>query len=140
MSAPAHSPEPVQRPARAGRAIVVGVFAVATAGAFALAWATTDSTLSPKQREARQGIRRLDGLLKEYDRNVGRFPSLAEGFKPLIDARALQGPPMDPWGRPYEYRHAPKRGYAMSLGADGKPGGAGDDADVTGGGIEEHQP
>ncbi len=141
MSALAQSPSTdAARPSCVGRVVIVSVFALATAGAFGLAWLTTDHTLSPKQKEARQRIRRLDGLLKEYDRNVGRFPSLAEGFTPLVQARTLQEVPVDPWGNPYVYRHAPKRGYALSLGADGKPGGTGEDADVTGGGTEEHKP
>ena len=41
--------------------------------------------------------------------------------------------PNDPWGRPYQYQTPGRNGAAFdifSLGADGKPGGEGNDADI----------
>jgi len=41
--------------------------------------------------------------------------------------------PNDPWGRPYQYQSPGRSGAAFdifSLGADGKPGGEGNDADI----------
>jgi general secretion pathway protein G len=39
--------------------------------------------------------------------------------------------PVDPWGREYGYELAsPGRPRIFSLGADGQPGGAGDDEDL----------
>ena len=41
--------------------------------------------------------------------------------------------PSDPWGRPYQYTAPGRAGRAFdvfSLGADGKPGGDGNDADI----------
>ena len=39
---------------------------------------------------------------------------------------------MDPWGRPYVYRSPGAKGEfeLVSYGRDGKPGGAGEDADI----------
>jgi general secretion pathway protein G len=41
--------------------------------------------------------------------------------------------PVDPWGNPYMYRNPGTNAEfdVISLGADGKPGGAGDNADLT---------
>ena len=40
--------------------------------------------------------------------------------------------PDDPWGNPYEYRYSDGVPEIMSIGADGRSGGSGEDADVTG--------
>ena len=44
----------------------------------------------------------------------------------------LDKPPKDPWSRPYLYLHPGSHGDVdvFSYGADGKPGGDGEDADV----------
>jgi hypothetical protein len=44
----------------------------------------------------------------------------------------LHEPPIDPWGRPLSYQPKPRnRGYVLSCyGADGKPGGIGEAADI----------
>lgn len=48
--------------------------------------------------------------------------------------------PDDPWGRPYTYvapgRHNPETYDLYSLGRDGRPGGEGEDADITSWGGE----
>ncbi|MBT5267606.1 MAG: type II secretion system major pseudopilin GspG [Rhodospirillaceae bacterium] len=77
--------------------------------------------------------------------DVGRFPSTKEGLEALVNRPAglkrWNGPylkggevPADPWGNAYSYE-APSEGKALrviSLGADGKTGGSGDDEDVSG--------
>jgi general secretion pathway protein G len=127
------------RPSRAGRRVVAVVVLVATAGAFALARLTFDPTLSPVQRQARAEIRGLEGYFKSYHRITGRFPSQAENFYPLLQVGLLKDIPLDPWGRPYQYRMEGAKGYVISYGADGEPGGSGDAADIISGGAISSQ-
>ncbi|QRO00496.1 type II secretion system protein GspG [Archangium violaceum] len=140
MTTPEHAPtqqqaEATVRPSRVGRLLVGGVILVATAGAFGIASLTFDSTLSPLQRQTRAEIRGLEGYFKSFHRITGRFPSQAENFYPLVQVGLLKEMPVDPWGRPYQYRMDGGKGYVMSYGADGLPGGSGDDADLISGGV-----
>ncbi len=54
--------------------------------------------------------------------------------EPYIDEERIQykfGEVLDPWGNPYVYRRLSARGFEIiSYGADGVPGGEGDDADI----------
>ncbi|ATB27370.1 type II secretion system protein GspG [Melittangium boletus] len=128
--------EPEVRPTRKGRFIVAGVILAATAGAFGIARLTFDKTLSPLQRQARAEIRGLEGYFKSFHRITGRFPSQAENFYPLLQVGLIKEIPMDPWGRPYQYRMSERgNGYIMTYGADGVRGGKGDAADLVSGGV-----
>jgi general secretion pathway protein G len=95
---------------------------------------------------AKAQITSLEQALDQYRLDVGRYPATEAGLaalvtKPAGDAAAnWQGPylkkalPNDPWGHPYVYVSPGQEGreYDLtSLGADGKPGGTGEDADVT---------
>ena len=90
--------------------------------------------------------RMLRGAVETFHLEVGRLPTVQEGLAVLVtapvDERAKarwRGPyldeavPADPWGNPYVYDIPGREGMAFalySLGADGKPGGEGNDADV----------
>jgi general secretion pathway protein G len=90
--------------------------------------------------------RMLRGAVETFQLEVGRIPTADEGLavlvKPPADERAKarwRGPyldeavPSDPWGNPYVYSMPGRDGlpFALySLGADGKRGGEGNDADV----------
>ncbi|HYO70491.1 MAG TPA: type II secretion system protein GspG [Archangium sp.] len=136
-----HAPTPQQteetaRPSRVGRLLVAAVILLATAGAFGIASLTFDRTLSPLQRQARAEIRGLEGYFKSYHRITGRFPSQAENFYPLLQVGLLQEVPNDPWGRTYQYRMSDQgKGYIVSYGSDGVPGGTGEAADLISGGV-----
>ncbi|SET56998.1 type II secretion system protein GspG [Stigmatella erecta] len=137
------SPQPpvsTAHPARVGRIALAIVFLLGTALAFGLVYLTQDDTLGQKQRRARAQIRRLEGYFQAFHRATGRFPTEAEGFTPLIQAKVMDTPPMDPWGNPYVYRMNDVRAGLVSYGSDGVPGGEGDAADVTSGGLEETRP
>lgn len=128
--------EETARPSRVGRLLVAAVILLATAGAFGIATLTFDSSLSPLQRQARAEIRGLEGYFKSYHRITGRFPSQAENFYPLLQVGLLQEVPNDPWGRAYQYRMSEQgKGYIMTYGSDGLPGGTGDAADLISGGV-----
>lgn len=99
-----------------------------------------------KVATARAQIESLATALDTYRLDNGRYPTTAQGLgalwqKPMIDPPAnwtepyvRKAVPDDPWGRPYVYE-APGRvnptGFdLLSYGADGKPGGEGDNADI----------
>jgi general secretion pathway protein G len=129
------TPAEAPRPSRVGRLVLVGVLLAATALAFGLVYLTEDWTLSPTQRRARHDIRRLQTFFQQHHRIMGRFPTEEEGFTPLIAGRVIESVPADPWGHPYLYRFNGKRGSVLSYGADGKPGGTGEAADLSSGGV-----
>ena len=129
------SPNTAARPSRTGKVVVAVACLLATAMAFTLAYVTTDHSLGPKQRLALEQIRRMEGFFKVYHKTMGRFPTEEEGFTPLLKARVVPEIPVDPWGRPYLYQFNNQRTGVVSYGADGQPGGEGEDADITSGGL-----
>jgi general secretion pathway protein G len=89
-------------------------------------------------------VKRLGGILDLYRLDVGAYPTTEQGLDALLreprGATRWNGPYLqqpdaltDPWGRPYEYRAPGEHGaYDLySLGADGRPGGEGENADAT---------
>ena len=88
----------------------------------------------------------LKGALQTMRLDISRWPSEAEGLSLLTTrpgdaeaARGWAGPyldeavPQDPWGQPYQYspQASGDNPFSLySLGADGKPGGEGQDADI----------
>ena len=86
----------------------------------------------------------LDEALKRYRFDCGNFPSSEVGLKGLMDNSAgcsnWKGPYIewgidvtkDAWGRPFVYQLVEEgRATIISYGADGKPGGSGQDTDLT---------
>ena len=65
----------------------------------------------------------------------GRLPTNDEGFAILLRLPYLTAMPVDAWGRPHLYAIPGRAGdYDIyTLGADGRPGGDGDDADIASG-------
>lgn len=86
--------------------------------------------------------------LDAYRLDNDTYPLTGQGLDALVSnlpvpptPRRWRGPylrkavPLDPWGRPYQYLSPGQQnsgGYdLLSLGRDGSPGGAGEDADIT---------
>jgi general secretion pathway protein G len=101
---------------------------------------------SAKHKVAEQSIERLSGILDLYRLDVGNYPTTEQGLVGLSGAPSgvagWDGPYVkdpsgikDPWGHVFEYRSPSQRaGHAfdiVSLGADEKPGGEGEDADIV---------
>lgn len=99
---------------------------------------------SSKTKTAALQIADLSATLDLYRLEVGRYPSDDEGLKALVenpgDAPNWNGPylkksdvPKDPWGNDYLYRFPGEHGTfdIWSLGADGREGGEGENADVV---------
>jgi general secretion pathway protein G len=94
---------------------------------------------------ARVDISTLMQALKLYKLDNQRYPTTEQGLVALVQ-RPTGGPaatgwkeggylerlPKDPWGNAYQYLSPGIHGEVdvFSLGADGQPGGAGEDADV----------
>ncbi len=101
-----------------------------------------------KVQSAKSQIEIFALALDSYRLDTGGYPSTAQGLAALRTAptgpeapAGWRGPylrravPLDPWGRPYVYvapgRANPEAYDLYTLGRDGKPGGEGEDADVT---------
>jgi len=96
---------------------------------------------------AKTQIESLATALDAYRLDNGRYPTTAQGLDALWEKPSVDPPanwrapyvrkaiPMDPWGRAYVYRSPGTEsatGYdLLSLGADGRPGGSGENADLT---------
>ncbi len=94
---------------------------------------------------ARQDIATIVQALKLYRLDNHRYPTTEQGLAALI-AKPESGPPAsgwkaggyldklpkDPWGTPYQFLSPGIRGDVdvFSYGADGQPGGEGNDADI----------
>lgn len=96
-----------------------------------------------KTTRAQVDVKSLETACDTYKLAVGDYPADLESLvtKPS-EATGWDGPyikggkvPMDPWGRPFEYRvpgeHNADGFDLWSLGKDGKDGGEGEDADIT---------
>ena len=92
---------------------------------------------------ARAQLDALQKALDQYRIDAGHYPSSEQGLaalreKPVDEAR-WAGPylskavPKDPWGHDYQYRSPGEHGEydLLSFGHDGRPGGDGEDADLT---------
>jgi general secretion pathway protein G len=92
---------------------------------------------------ARAQIVSLEKALDQYRLDIGHYPRTEQGLQALYvkpsDEERWQGPylkqpvPPDPWGREYGYKSPGEHGEVdlISLGADGQPGGSGEDSDVV---------
>lgn len=99
---------------------------------------------SSKGKTAALQIQEFASGLDLFHLEVGRYPTTQEGLEALVtkpgNARFWNGPYLakkvirdDPWGNPYEYKSPGDHGaYDLySLGADGREGGDGEDADIV---------
>ena len=94
---------------------------------------------------ARVDIATIMQSLKLYKLDNTRYPTTEQGLQALLtkptggpaangwkEGGYLEKMPKDPWGFQYQYLSPGVKGEVdvFSLGADGQPGGAGDDADI----------
>lgn len=100
-----------------------------------------------RETTAKSQIEMLGAALDAYRLHTGRYPTTEEGLaslwtKPATAPTTWRGPylrksvPRDPWGNAYEYvspGEENREGYDLrSLGRDGRRGGEGEDADISG--------
>jgi len=94
---------------------------------------------------AKQDIASISQALKLYRLDNMRYPTTEQGLQALVKKPViapeppnwkgngyLERLPNDPWKHPYQYLQPGLHGEidVMSLGADGMPGGEGNDADI----------
>jgi general secretion pathway protein G len=117
--------------------VIIGLLA-------ALVGPTLYQRLSPaKESVARAQIENFSTALDGYFVDTGRFPSAQQGLAALrtkpADEPRWRGPylkkeiPADPWGQAYVYRSPGRNGgyEIVSLGADGRDGGEGENRDIA---------
>jgi general secretion pathway protein G len=98
-----------------------------------------------RQIAAKQDIASLMQALKLYRLDSLRYPSTEQGLQALVTKPTtapipsnwkpggyVERLPKDPWGNPYQYLNPGVRGEVdvFSFGADGAPGGEGNNADI----------
>ncbi len=93
---------------------------------------------------AKADIRRIDEQMKFFYYDNNRFPTTEQGIQALVtqpndpqirnwrSGGYLESMPQDPWGNPYQYVFPGQQRQfdVYSLGADGRPGGEGTNADI----------
>ena len=95
-----------------------------------------------KQSVAQQKLATLEQAVQIFSVDYGRFPTTLDELvtrpgdidpdkwtAPTVKPKDLE----DPWGNPWIYRYPGENGVfdLSSYGADGQPGGTGEDADVV---------
>ncbi len=95
-----------------------------------------------KSKTAALQITDLEKSLEILKLDTGRYPTTEEGLNALVtkpaSASGWNGPyikgglPNDPWGKSYLYKSPADNGAfeILTLGADGAPGGDGENADI----------
>lgn len=95
--------------------------------------------------KARADIGRIEQAVEMFRLDMGRYPTTDEGLEVLVTAPAdprlaarfpeggyINRLPEDPWGGQYQYMFPGENGRfdVWSLGADARPGGEGNNADI----------
>lgn len=98
--------------------------------------------------KAEADIKTLGQAMEMYRLDNAAYPGATDGLSALVSPPAslvmpqnyrsggyIKSLPADPWGRSYQYRAPGRNGQPFeiySLGADGQPGGEGENADIVG--------
>ena len=128
------------------------VLAIIAALAAVVAPSIFSNVGSAKMAAAKAQMETFELSLTQYRLDNDAFPSTEQGLSALRDYPTVPGPngelprnwrgpylsrlvPLDPWGRAYLYVQPglanPSSYDLVSLGRDGREGGAGEDADIT---------
>ncbi len=103
-----------------------------------------DRVNQARVQTTRTQLKQLESAIAFYQMDTGRFPTTEQGLDALVNPPAgsgatgsyLQGGalPRDAWQNPFQYTYPGPvnvSGYDLwSLGADGSPGGEGNNADI----------
>jgi len=84
--------------------------------------------------KAHADISTLEQAIEMYRLDHMRYPTQAEGLPSLVAGNYIRRLPNDPWNHPYAYKVPGAGGHpfqVMSLGADGREGGSGENADIS---------
>lgn len=103
-----------------------------------------DEPAKARVAKAEQDIRAIQSALDLYKLDNFKYPTTAQGLEALVNKPTgaelrnykeggyLHEMPVDPWGNEYQYLNPGEHREVdiYSLGADGAPGGQGDNADI----------
>ena len=102
-----------------------------------------DRPAQARQTAAKNDIRAIKSALDMYKLDNHRYPTTDQGLQALVEKPTsapeppnwngyLDRVPKDPWGNDYQYLNPGKHGDVdiLSLGADGRQGGEGPNADI----------
>lgn len=84
--------------------------------------------------KAHADIATLEQAIEMYRLDHMRYPSRQEGLPSLVAGNYIRRLPNDPWNHPYAYKVPGADGHPfqlLSLGADGREGGSGENADIS---------
>jgi general secretion pathway protein G len=94
-------------------------------------------------KAVRAQIDAFEKALEQYRLDTGHFPTTEQGLAALFQRPGNEprwqgpylkkAPPADPWGGAYSYKSPGEHGEfdLVSLGKDRRPGGTGEDGDIT---------
>ena len=88
-----------------------------------------------KVKQARTDLHTLENCLDLYKIDKGRYPTTEEGLAAVVQAGKCKPRLKDPWQHDYVYLNPgqvhPDSFDLKSYGADGQPGGEGENADIV---------
>lgn len=122
--------------------VVVAILAILAAIVVPRIMGRTDEA---KITAAKVQMRNIEGALKLYKLDTGKYPRTEHGLEALVTKPTsgkvpkswrkggyLQAVPKDPWGTPFLYLSPGVHGDydLVSSGSDGEPGGEGEESDI----------
>ena len=135
-----------RRTAQAGVTLIEMLVVVTIIALFAALVAPRflNKTDNARRVAAKAQVNAFSTALGAYKLDTGTFPPADQGLPALRKApfgvNNWNGPylpkeiPLDPWGHPYVYKYPGEHGDEpdiISYGADGRPGGEGENADIV---------
>lgn len=125
--------------------VVIGIIGLLTAiGTTAM----LSHMKSARIKTAQAQIAQFTTAIVSFEMDLKRLPDPNVGLKELVENLSAsdkwKGPyleleeiPLDPWDHEYVYTVENGRPQVLSYGADGQPGGDGDNADISNRGIKK---
>ena len=125
--------------------ILIALTLLAIAGTFVVG-SVLDNLREGEIKSAKIQIKNISGILTDYKRKCGTYPTEEQGLDALIAAPTtgreckryppngfIQGGkiPEDPWGYEFIYKSNGRDFEIISTGPDGMEGGEGEDADIS---------
>ena len=82
-------------------------------------------------------IRTIEGALKLYYTQKGKYPDTGEGLGALVSGKQMDAMPKDGWGHEFTYVLENGKPVITSYGGDEAPGGTEFDADISSKTLDE---
>ncbi len=103
--------------------------------AAAVAVNVVNNLADARVKQAKADLHTLENCLDLYKIDKGRYPTTEEGLQAVVTAGKCKNQLKDPWSHDYIYLYPgqvhPESFDLKSYGADGAPGGDGENADIV---------